>query len=24
MREPIRSRAQQLLLDWKYTGAAHA
>jgi 2-phospho-L-lactate guanylyltransferase len=24
MREPVRSRAQQLLLDWKYTGAAHA
>src|SRR4051812_15363597 len=24
IREPIRSRAQQLLLDWKYTGAAHA
>ncbi len=24
MREPIRSRAQRLLLDWKYTGAAHA
>jgi 2-phospho-L-lactate guanylyltransferase len=24
MREPIRSRAQQLLLDWKYTGTAHA
>jgi len=24
MREPIRSRAQQLLLDWKYTGAASA
>jgi 2-phospho-L-lactate guanylyltransferase len=24
LREPVRSRAQQLLLDWKYTGAAHA
>jgi 2-phospho-L-lactate guanylyltransferase len=24
MREPIRSRAQQLLLDWKYTGTTHA
>ena len=24
IREPIRSHAQQLLLDWKYTGAAHA
>lgn len=24
MREPVRSRAQQLLLDWKYSGAAHA
>jgi 2-phospho-L-lactate guanylyltransferase len=24
MREPVRSRAQQLLVDWKYTDAAHA
>ncbi len=24
MREPVRSRAQRLLLDWKYSGAAHA
>ncbi len=24
MREPVRSRAQQLLLDWKHTGTAHA
>ena len=24
MREPVRSRAQRLLLDWKYTGAASA
>lgn len=24
MREPVRSRAQRLLLDWKYTGTAHA
>jgi len=24
LREPVRSRAQQLLLDWKYKGAAHA
>jgi 2-phospho-L-lactate guanylyltransferase len=24
MREPVQSRAQRLLLEWKYTGAAHA
>ena len=24
LREPVTSRAQRLLLDWKYTGAAHA
>lgn len=24
MREPIRSRAQQLLLDWEHSGATHA
>jgi 2-phospho-L-lactate guanylyltransferase len=24
IREPVKSRAQRLLLDWKYTGAAHA
>ena len=24
LREPVRSRAQQLLLDWKYIGATHA
>lgn len=24
MREPVRSRAQQLLLDWKHIGMAHA
>lgn len=23
LREPVRSRTQRLLLDWKYTGAAH-
>ncbi len=24
LRQPVKSRAQQLLLDWKYSGAAHA
>jgi 2-phospho-L-lactate guanylyltransferase len=23
LREPVRSRTQRLLLDWKYTGATH-